>query len=269
MQTRIDEIAAGIYRLSDVRAGDRAAGRLHLQPVSRPRRRADAVPLRAARHVPARVRSGRPAHAARAAALDRLRPRRGRRMRRDEPVARRSAAARRWCTARPRCMVSLNDLADRAAARAEPTARCSISAASACARSTRRMCRTAGRPACSSRRRPAPCCAATCSPMSATARRSPTSDIVGPAIEAEDAVPATPASAPRPRQHPQARRARAAHARGDARRLLSTATAAGRCMPSPTIMTPSSAPRCWRAPREAWRARWSRKGSTQPTASAA
>ena len=53
-----------------------------------------------------------------------------------------------------------------------PTARCSISAASACAGSTPRTCRTAGRPGCSSRRRPARCSAATCSPRPRRPARS-------------------------------------------------------------------------------------------------
>ena len=44
----------------------------------------------------------------------------------------------------------------------------------------------AGTPACCTRSRPARCCAATCSPSSATARALTDGDVVGPAIAAED-----------------------------------------------------------------------------------
>ena len=101
METKISEIADGIYRLSTYRAGHRPARRLHLQPVSGPRRRAADVPHRPAQDVPAQPRRRQPHHPARAPALDRLRPLRGRRVRRDERMARGRAAGDRPRTARP------------------------------------------------------------------------------------------------------------------------------------------------------------------------
>ena len=169
METRIDEIADGIYRLSTFIPRSR-------RPPASPStsswcgRRAAAVPLRPARACSRWCRGGRQDRAGREAALDHVRPRRGRRVRRDERVARGRAAAPRSRTARSAATSRCDDLPTGRRAR-WPTARCSISAASACAISTRRMCRMAGRPACCTRRRPARCCAAICSPSSATARR--------------------------------------------------------------------------------------------------
>ena len=60
----------------------RPAGRVHVQPVPDPRRRAVPVPHRDAPAVPARVRRGQPHRSGRRSALDLLRPRRGRRVRR-------------------------------------------------------------------------------------------------------------------------------------------------------------------------------------------
>ena len=69
------------------------------------------------------------------------------------------------------CDISLNDLCDRppralAGGRGDRPRRQAASA-----RSRPRTCPTAGRPRCSTRRRPARCCAATSSPRSAVARR--------------------------------------------------------------------------------------------------
>ena len=74
--------------------------RLHVQPVPHRRRRAAALPHRAARRCSRRCRRGdRDGRAGRAAALDHVRSPRGRRVRRDEPVprggARRAGRARR------------------------------------------------------------------------------------------------------------------------------------------------------------------------------
>ncbi len=77
---------------------------------------------------------------------------------------------------RPR-RARLRHLAERPLRPAAPRARrgrgASTSAASGSARSPRRTCPTAGRPRSCSRRRPARCCAATCSARSAPGRRSP------------------------------------------------------------------------------------------------
>ena len=64
------------------------------------------------------------------------------------------------------CMVSINDLADRPPAPIPPDGHLSTSAAGASAASTPRMCPTAGTPTSSTRRPPARCSAATCSPRS-------------------------------------------------------------------------------------------------------
>ena len=171
METKISEIADGIYRLSTfvpeiappagftfnqfLVLGDEPL-LFHTGP---------------AQDVPARSATLWPAHPARAPALDRLRPLRGRRVRRDERVARGRAATRRSRTGSTGCMVSLNDMADRAPRVLGDGEVIDLGGASACATSTRRTPRTAGTPACSTRRRPARCSAATSSPSSATARR--------------------------------------------------------------------------------------------------
>ena len=98
METTIDEIAPDIFRLSTL-VPEVGTGRVLVQPVPRPRRRAVPVPHRDAPAVPAGVGGRRLARAARRPALDLLRPRRGRRVRFDEPVPRRCAQGRgraRW-----------------------------------------------------------------------------------------------------------------------------------------------------------------------------
>ena len=202
MDTTVDEIADGIYRISTWIGRDRAARRVHVQPVPRPRRRAAAVPHRPAR---ACSRSSREAVArvvpARAAALDHLRPRRGRRVRGDERVARRRAAG----AGRPRrasaawCRSTTWPTGRRAR---WPTARSSTSGASACATSTRRTCPTAGRRGSCTRRPRARSCAATCSRTSATAPALTDDDIVEPAIAAEDVFRST-SLAPDDRRDPR------------------------------------------------------------------
>ena len=82
--TNVAEIADGIFRINTPVAAERHAGRVLLQPVSRPRRRAAALPYRAAALVSAGARCDRRADAARAAPLCRLLACRGRRMRRLE-----------------------------------------------------------------------------------------------------------------------------------------------------------------------------------------
>ena len=74
--------------------------RLHLQPVPARRRRAAALPHRRPAAVPARVRGGGQGDRRSTAALDQLRPRRVRRVRRDEPVAGRRARQPRSCSTR-------------------------------------------------------------------------------------------------------------------------------------------------------------------------
>ena len=88
------------------------------------------------------------------------------------------------------CMVSINDLADRPPAPIAPGGS-STSAAGASAASTPPTCPTAGTRTCSTRRPPARCSAATSSRMSATARRSPTNDLLDAAAQAEDMFGAT------------------------------------------------------------------------------
>ena len=100
-----------------------------------------------------------------------LRPRRGRRVRRDEPVPRRGAR-------RPRSIhgaLGVHAVAERHVRPAAPVAGRrrgrSTSAGTGCGSSPRRTSRTTGRPGCGSTRRPSRCSPATCSPTSATARR--------------------------------------------------------------------------------------------------
>ena len=113
METKLDEIADGIYRLSTyVPEVAPPAGFTFNQfliaadePLlfhTGPRGMFPLVAEAVARVVPVE-----------SAALDHLRPRRGRRVRLDEHVAGRRAARRRWPTAASGCDVSLNDLCDR------------------------------------------------------------------------------------------------------------------------------------------------------------
>ncbi len=99
METRVDEIADHIYRFSTL-VPDIGPTGFTLQSVPDRRRRAAAVPHRAARDVPVGVRGDRDGDAARTPALDHVRSPRGRRVRRDEPVPRRVAPTRRSRTAR-------------------------------------------------------------------------------------------------------------------------------------------------------------------------
>ena len=195
----INEIADGIYRISTW-VPDVSPDGLHVQPVPRHRRRAAAVPHRAARDVPPRRRGGGHGRTGRVAALDHVRPRRGRRVRGDEHVARRRAEQRRSPTARSdaSCRSTTSATARRGRSR---RARCSTSAASACVRSRHRTCRTAGRHRCCSRRRRARCCAATCSPRSAPARPSPIDDIVEPGVVRRGACSTPPHWRRTPRRH--------------------------------------------------------------------
>ena len=186
METKIDEIAAGIYRLSTFVAEIAPpAGFTFNQFLVL----ADEPLLfhTGLRRMFPLVRDGaRPHHATRAAALDRLRPLRGGRVRRDERVAGRSAAGRGG--ARADRLPRLAQRHGRPARRGcSATARSSISAAgSASATSIPRTSPTAGTRACSTRKRRGPCSAATCSPTSATVPALTESDVVGPAIAAED-----------------------------------------------------------------------------------
>jgi hypothetical protein len=93
----------------------------------------------------------------------------------------------------------------------------------------------------------ATCCAATCSPISATAWPVTDKDIVGPAIEAERLFHYTSLG---PSTAPNIRKLAALAPRtlgGDARRLVSRQRRPGAACARPTTMTPSFAPRCWRA----------------------
>ena len=166
----------------------REPGRLHVQPVPRrpARSRCCSTPACAgcSRWSP---RRSRPVAPGRVAALDQLRPRRGRRVRGDEHVAGRRAAAARSPSARSAATCRSTTCAT-ARHGHWPRARSSTSAASGCARSRRPTCPTGGRPRCCSRRRPERCCAATCSARSGGPALT-TDDIVGPALAAEQHVP--------------------------------------------------------------------------------
>ena len=145
---------------------DLRATRSHRPPASRSTSswsatRAVPVPHRDARAVPARVRGGRPHRAPRRPALDLVRPRRGRRVRRDEPVPRRRAAgpgrARR---------AGVHGVAERPGRPSAPSdgrrRGRSTSARTACGSCRRRTSRTTGRAGCGSTRRPTRCSPATC-----------------------------------------------------------------------------------------------------------
>ena len=92
-------------------------------------------------------------HPARRPALDLLRPRRGRRVRRHEPVPRRAPHAQ-VVHGELACMLSLNDLATGRPAPIGDDER-STSAATGCGSSRRRTSPTTGRAGCGSTRRPA------------------------------------------------------------------------------------------------------------------
>ena len=146
------------------------ADRLHVQPVPRRRRRAAALPHRPTRACSRRCR--RPSR--RCMPLERLRWITFGHLEADE-----CGAMNQFLAAAPDaqvahsaigCMVSINDLADRAPEPLGPD-RCSTSAASASATSTRPTSPTAGTRTCSTRRPPARCSAAISSPRSATGPR--------------------------------------------------------------------------------------------------
>ena len=84
IETTTDEIADNVFRFSTFVPDSQH----RVQPVLGACGAAAALPHRLARPVPARVRSGGPGDTHRRSAVDRVRSRRGRRMRRDEPVPR-------------------------------------------------------------------------------------------------------------------------------------------------------------------------------------
>ena len=89
------------------------------------------------------------------------------------------------------CMVSLERNGRTGRRDPSPTAKPSSWAGCASGTSTPRTFPTAGKPASCTKRRPAPCCAVICSPISVTGPRLTEDDIVGPAGVAEDAFGAT------------------------------------------------------------------------------
>ena len=108
MYTKIDEIAPDIFRLSTL-VPDVAPRRVHVQPVPRPRRASRSCSTPAcASSIPLVSDAVVEAHPDRGPAMDLLRPRRGRRVRGDEPVPRRRAEGR----GRPR-RTGLHGLAQR------------------------------------------------------------------------------------------------------------------------------------------------------------
>ena len=82
-------------------------------------------------------------------------------------------------------MVSLNDLADRPPRPLADGEVIDLGGKRVRHIDTPARARTRGKRGCSTRRRPGRCCAATCSPTSATPRPLTTDDIVEPAMEAE------------------------------------------------------------------------------------
>ena len=170
--------------------------RVVLQPDSRRGRRTVAVPPRHARPVPGSARSGGTRDAARPPSLAEFRPCRGRRVRGDEPMVGSSPECRGRL--RRAGLHGVGQTIWRTAHRQpSTTSRCSTSAANDCATWQPRMCPTAGKPACSSKRRPRRCCAATSSPRAATGRRSvPTHRSLRPSPRSNSsdtrAVPRTP-----------------------------------------------------------------------------
>ena len=126
-------------------------------------------------HVPARGRGGGQGAPGRVAALDHLRPRRGRRVRGDEHVAGRGSAAARSPTVPSAACVSLNDLCDRPPRALAEGEVIDLGGKRVRQISTPARAPRVGGPGAASRRRPARCCAATCSPTSAgPARHRPT-----------------------------------------------------------------------------------------------
>ena len=143
METKINEIAHGVYRLSTF-IPQVPPTRPRLQPIPDPGRGAAALPHRHARTLPAGARRRRQADAGREAALDQVRPLRSRRVRLDERLARHRAkrANRARHDRRAWFRSTTWPIARRACSR---TTKSSISAASARAISIRRTCRTAGK----------------------------------------------------------------------------------------------------------------------------
>ena len=221
METRINEIADGIYRLStfvpDIAPPAGFTFNQFLVLGDEPL--LFHTGLR--KMFPLNREAAQPHHPARAAALDHLRPFRGRRMRRDERVAGGRAARRRSRTARPAAWCRSTTW---------PTARRACShdgevidlGGGKRVRYHRHAAHAArlGRRRDVSRSRPARCCAATCSPSSATAPALTEGDIVGPAIAAEDLFKYSSLNPGMGATHPRPREARAAHAGADARPVL-------------------------------------------------
>ena len=114
METRINEIADGIYRLSTFvpEIAPPAGFTFNQFLVLGDEPLLFHTGLR--RMFPLVSRGRGPDHPAGAAALDRLRPLRGRRVRRDERVAGRRAPSAQVAHGQTGCLVSLNDMADRA-----------------------------------------------------------------------------------------------------------------------------------------------------------
>ncbi len=150
----------------------RGRGRLLLQPVPRRRRRAAPVPHRPPPDVPARVGRRRSHRGPRFVAMDHLRPCRGRRMRLHERLDELAPQAPPSPTVPSAAWCSSTTSPTGRPSRSE-TVRCSTSAATVCGGSTRRMYLTAGKPVCSTTRRPARFCAAISSPRPEPSRRRP------------------------------------------------------------------------------------------------
>ena len=148
METRIAEIADGIYRLSTFVPDIAPPAGFTFNQFLVLGRRAAAVPHRAAAHVPAGPRRRGPDHPARAAALDRLRPLRGRRVRRHERVARRRTAGAGGARADRLPGLAQRHGRSRAARAGRRRGDRARRRQAACATSTRRTSRTAGTPAC-------------------------------------------------------------------------------------------------------------------------
>ena len=219
METRIDEIAAGIYRLST------------FVPEIAPPAGLNFNQFLVLGDAPLLFHTGpRQMFPARARGARRLiAPERLRWITFGHYEADECGAMNEWLAVAPQaevahgqtgCLVSLNDMADRAAAR--PAGRRDDRPR----RQAGALPRHAAYPAwlgggrALRGDRPARCCAATCSPSSATSAALTGRDIVGPAIAAEDIFRLLQ---PQPRHghdDPPACATRAAHARADARPVL-------------------------------------------------
>ena len=214
METQIDEIADGVYRLSTFPDAGPAGFTFNqfLVDAEEPLL-FHTGPRRCSRSVASRGQgdAGRPA------ALDHVRPLRGRRVRRDERVPRRRAE-RAGAHGALGCMVCRQRPGRPAAASARWPTRCSTSAASASATSTRRTSRTAGTRGLMFEETTARCSAATCHQRRAGPaldRRRPRRR---PRLTAEDMFQAT-CLTPRPGPRSGPGRPRAA-ARCDHARLV-------------------------------------------------